>query len=136
MSKIVVGALLFVVVLKARLERELAGGLVGVGIGCDRGDLGSVWNRDLRCIDWRGGRGGAPRLLVGLGGVGSGEMVGSELLGILRLLKTHFWISDVGDNASACGGSKLDSHLFRVCIDVLERISPLNPSSALCLLFF
>lgn len=75
LSKIVVGALfvVFAVSLKVRLETER--GLVGVGIGCDSGALGSFWNRDLRCTDWRGGRGGPTRLL-GLGGVRSGEIVG------------------------------------------------------------
>lgn len=113
------------------MGRELAG--VGDVIGCVSGDLGSVWNRVLRWNDWRGGRGGAPRLLVGLGGVGSGEVVGSE---VLRLLEIHFWISDAGDNGSDCGTSKLDSDLLRVWVAaVLDRISPLIPSTALCLLF-
>lgn len=89
----------------------MAGVLVGGGIVCGRGDLGSVWKRDLRCIDWRGGRGGPH---VGLGGVDSGEIVCSGLFGNFRLLETHFWISNAGDNCSACGGLKLEVELFRV----------------------
>lgn len=117
-----------VVVLKFLLEGEMAVKLVGDGIVCGRDALGSVWNRVLRCVDWRGGRGGPT--LVGLGGVGSGEMFGS---GLLSTLETHFWRSDVGD-PFACGYSILDSDLFRVWIAVFERISPLKPSNALCLL--
>lgn len=64
--------------LKFRLGIEMAGELIGEGICCDRGAVQSVWNRDLRCIDWRGGSGGGP----GLGGLGSGEIGLSGLLGI------------------------------------------------------
>lgn len=99
---------LVLVFLKVRLEKVVAGGLVGGGIGCEGG---SDWKRDLRWIDWRGGRGGPPRLVVGLGGVDSGEMACSGLLGILRLLEIHFWISDAGDN---CSAFKLESELFRL----------------------
>lgn len=54
-------------ILKCRLELE--GRVVGVGIGCDSGAVGSDWKRDLRSINWRGGRGALG--LVGLGGVDS-----------------------------------------------------------------
>lgn len=101
------------VFLKVRLGGKLAGEeLDGEVIGCgDRGDLGSVWKRVFRWNDWRGGRGG----------------VGSES-GIWRLLEIHFWISDSMDD------SIFVSDLFRVWFAaVLDKISPLVPSTALCL---
>lgn len=60
MSKIVVGALFVAVEVYLNLCLEMAGSLVGVGIGYVSGALWSVWNRDLQFNDWRRGRCGAP----------------------------------------------------------------------------
>ena len=36
----------------------------------------SFWNRDFLGVNWRGGRGGDPILLIGFGGMGSDGIVG------------------------------------------------------------
>lgn len=114
-----------------KVLREVTGIPRGVVAG------GSVWNRDFRYDDCRGGRfraggskSGEERSLDwwGLLGSGTGAL---KLEGGLRMLENHPWNCDAGDGSA--GVSTNDSDLLRLCFADLVSISPLKASFDLCL---
>lgn len=90
----------------------------------------SVWNRDLLWVECLGGIKESVEA-IGEGGEG-GVDVGS--VGFVRMLENHFWTAAAGDwSAEAVVVDvSVETDLLRVCFD-LFRISPLNPSTGLCL---
>lgn len=52
-------------------------------------------------------------------------------LGVLRMLENHLWTAEAGDSPAVGSGGVSD--LLRRCCSDFDRISPLKPSTALCL---